>query len=247
MNTYTQYSNLTQEGRVFQDVAAALSMTPRQLWENDVDIFQLLEAVESPAPGQLHGIFKAGITMDVSYDPATLTVTHVRLYHNGQLAVEFSGAMTAEAFLYGDWPADVYGSNGDDYLFVDGANKVFAGAGNDIIELEGSAVGYGQGGADTFVVMSGQGDHITIADYQPGEKILFYSYDDWQSLVSSFQGVSESGPTGFTLQFGGPGYPQWSLTIQGTPLEQMRVEDLLVGQAAHDQVYAPVYAAFGLL
>jgi hypothetical protein len=152
--------------------------------------------------------------------------------------------MTAEAFLADDWPADVYGSNGDDYLSA-WDNKVFAGAGNDIIELVGNAVGYGQGGADTFVVIPG--DHITIADYQPGEKIFFYGYDDWQSLVSSFRGVSNSGPTGFTLQFGGPGYLQWSLTIQGTPLEQMRIEDILVGQAAHDQVYAPVYAAFGLL
>jgi len=77
----SQAFNLTQEGRLFQDVAAALGMTPRQLWESDVDIFQLLETVESPAPGQLHGIFKAGITMDVSYDPATLTVTHVKALH----------------------------------------------------------------------------------------------------------------------------------------------------------------------
>lgn len=236
-------------GQWVQRVAAELGMTPRQFMEADIDVFQLLLAVDTPENGLIRGSFRGGMSWEVRYDPATITVTSVKMYLDGALAVEWSGTMTAQQFLDDDWPETlVYGSAQPDVLWaVNGTIR--AGSGNDIVELDGNAgnaiVAYGEAGQDAFVIKSATGNHITLADYQPGEKILFEDYDSFEMLASDFRGV-EYAAHGFTAHFGW-GADTWSLTIEGASVEQMRLEDLLVGQAGNDAVYAPLMSALGIV
>jgi hypothetical protein len=164
----------------------------------------------------------------------------------------WSGSMSKEQFLYEDWPADtVYGSVEPDILdilYFDHGICFFGGPGNDIIQLGRDTTAYGQEGVDTFEIFDiyEKGAHLTIADYQAGEKILF-PYDTFDELVAAFQGVSNVTDNGFTANFGGAYEPHWSLTIIGTPLDQMNVADLLVGYAGMLTVYGPFLSELGLI
>lgn len=245
-NVYKSYMGYATAGQWVKRVAGELGMTPRQFLDADIDVFDLLLSAENnPENGLIQGAFRGGMRWEVRYDPATVTVTGIKIYLDDVLAAEWSGAMTAQQFLDDDWPETlVYGSEQADALWT-GDGTVFAGAGNDIIELGGNAIAYGEAGQDAFVVYWG-GSHITLADYQPGEKILFDMYDSFQELGQAYQGWEAAG-NGFTVHFAGSYSPAWSLTIQGASIDQMRLEDLLVGQAGRDAVYAPVMSALGIV
>lgn len=247
-NIFRSYVGYATEGQWAQRAAAELGITPQQFLDSYyIDGFLLLLlSADSPEYGLIHINFRGGLSSEVRYDPATATVTSVKTYLDGALVEEWSGAMTAQQYINFDWPGTlVYGSEQADYLWI-GDGTILAGSGNDIVELDGNnAIAYGEAGQDVFDVSGRSGNHITLADYQPGEKIFFYGYESFEMLAQNIRGV-EMASNGFTLNFG-EGYNTWSLTILGTSVDQMRLEDLLFGQAGIDAVYAPVMSALGIV
>lgn len=191
--------------------------------------------------------FPGGMDWEIVQDPSTYTVTNFRVLFNGSLFCEVQGLMTPEELSSGEWPVTtIHGSNKDDWFFIGNGVTGYGGGGNDILELQGGAIAYGGPGLDGYhLAYFGDGGQMRIADYEAGEKILFSMYDSFDELASAFKGVTNDA-NGFTVHFGQPDGTQWSLAIEGTPLEAMRLEDLLVGDAGLEQLYAPLWEALGI-
>ncbi|MGB9632591.1 MAG: hypothetical protein ACPL8I_04635 [Chloroflexaceae bacterium] len=250
MGTTYVYHGYAMAAQYFKQLASETGQSVKALIDapDGLKLLDFLLDYSFPAPGQLHADFRGGAAWDVQFDPQTYTVTQVVESWNGEAIDRWSGSMSVEQFLSEDWPADtVYGSVEPDMLNVE-HGICFGGPGNDIIELDSDATAYGQEGVDAFDLSfyGGEGDHLTIADYQAGEKILF-PYDTFDELVAAFQGVSNVTDNGFTANFGGAYGPHWSLTIIGTPLDQMNVADLLVGETGNQVVYGPPLSELGLI
>jgi len=256
-NLERHHIGYVQIGQYYRQLAAELGLDREALYEDDFDHLFDIDTLVSwsiPTPGQLQAQFLAGMTMDVRYEPTSLTVTEVWMSLQGRLAYEWSGAMSAQAFLDGYWPVDLsYGSPSADLLFIENGTA-YAGNGNDILQMGGNAVAYGQGGRDVFALeYVGHGNNLRIADYEMGERIYFAMYDSVDELIAAFQGVSDVSANRFTLHFAQRFGPHWSLTVEGAGLEPFAAqpnllgEIVLVGLEGAERVYAPVMEAFGIL
>ncbi len=247
------YVGYATEGQYFQRLAAQLGMTPQQLWNGGWNVFDMMVSFEIPTPGQLTASFQGGLLMNVQYDPVTVTVHQLELSYEGQLAYRWQGTMSDHDFLSDVWHSQtVYGSPYADWFFIDRGGTGYGGDGNDVIELEDNATAYGGAGQDAFDLIGFfAGSNFHIADYQPGEKILFSMFESFEELAAAFQGVSGVTANGFTIHFDMPYGPNFSVTIEGVSLEQFSRSNLqevvLVGVQGEQELYAPVMQAFGIL
>lgn len=253
-NVTRHYVGYVAEGQYLQRLAAELGLTPLELIESDWNLFDMMLDYDFPAPGQVTVNFRAGLSMSVQYDPATLTITSADVYYQGQPIYNWRGQMTVEQLVTDDWPETViYGSDSADYLEIENGT-IYAGGGNDIIQIFGNSVVYGGAGREDYAIeYAGHGDNIRIADYQLGERIYFSAYDDFTTLAQSLRGVSATA-NGFSAQFAAPwpGGSVWTLTIEGVSLDQFAQQGdinqiLLTGVAGEEAIYAPLWQAIGLL
>ncbi len=244
-------------GLYFQQAATELGTTPLQLWESGFDLRQALVSLNL-AQGQLTASFRGGASMNMRYDPATMTVTQIELYHQGQLFYEWSGAMSGKEFLcssWPDWPKDIaYGNPEANLLSVRQNATVYADSGNDVIQMEDNAAAFGQAGQDVFALEHvNDGGQLRIADYELGERIYFSMYESMEELGAAFQGVSDVTANRFTLHFAQQYGLHWSLTIEGVGLNEFAAQQnflggiVLVGVEGGNAVYGPVMQAMGLL
>jgi len=240
------------EGAWFQQIAAELGMSPFELWESESSgLLSLVTSVDEREAGHIDAGLRGNASLRVDYDPATMIVMQVAVSVGGQSAYLWQGSMSADEFLREDWPVEqVYGSAFADSLWVGGGGATtFAGAGNDIIEMNGCSAGefvtaFGEEGQDAFVV-SGFGN-VVIGDYQAGEKILFSDYDSMAALVEDFAGVGPAAGVGFTLNFQNDWGEDWSLTIENFSIDNMRIEDLLADEGSGWGIYGPYIEAMGV-
>lgn len=241
MNVVREYVGVLPYLSWFKSLAQSLGVSPLELYEDGVDLLRIVTSVTQTSPGEVVGHLIGGVTLHVRYDPQTLVVHRVEYYYNNALVTSWEGSMSVQQFLADDYPVDVrYGSQYADVLYID-AGTVYAGDGNDVIQLEGG-VAYGEGGMDVFEVSNW--GHMTIKDYQTGEKILFPDYANLGQLAADFVGVTQAAG-GFTLNFSTQGR-HWSLTFENTALDTRLLDDFLFGREGTIQVYGPILAQVGL-
>lgn len=249
-NVARYYVGYAELGAWFQRIAAEFGKTPPEFFMEiggDLDPNPLaLVKTYSIGDGLLTAQLRGDVILTAQFDPQTLTVTHITYSYGGQTALQWEGQMSAAQFLTDDWPPTVYyGSPQADVLEAWSGDVVYGGAGNDLLVLaENNAKAYGQAGTDTFLV-DGYG-HMTIGDYQPGEKIVFMLYENLAELAADFRGVQAVG-NGFRVLFKSAQTPDWSLTFENLRVEQLRLDDLAFAtHATLTGVYQPVFQAFGL-
>ncbi len=245
MNVERNYVGIQPYLTWIKAVAQSVGTSPIQFLDEEINILQFVTSVTETGPGEVVGTLVGGLTLQVQYDPQALVVRRVEYRIDGELAYVWEGSMSVEAFLMDVYPVDVrYGSNDVDVLSAEDCT-VYAGEGNDVIQLMGSGIAYGQGGMDVFDVSNW--GHMTIKDYQPGEKILFPDYDSLTALAADFVGITPAANNGFTLHFrsGGQNGYDWSLTFENTAPDIRLLDDFLFGDAGEMEVYGPIFARAG--
>jgi Ca2+-binding RTX toxin-like protein len=94
----------------------------------------------------------------------------------------------------------IYGTAGDDLLFTQGADTVFAGHGDDVLIADPGATLHGGSGADIFVIRWGTGT-VQIRDFNSAEDRLDLSH--LPMLRGPGQLATSLLPDGFTLSYRG--------------------------------------------